>query len=1003
MKPVAITFGRMNPPTIGHQKLVDHLHKIASSHGADAEVHLSHTQDAKKNPLSHSQKVGLARKAFGSSVQSGPHKTIIDVMKHLHKQGRKEIHVVVGGDRHKEMHELLHKYNGKEYHFDKIHVHSAGDRDPDAEGAEGMSASKMREHAKNKNHEAFKSGLPEKLRSSSHRVMKMVRSAMGHIEEYDMFGGGTSAFTPADREMPQSALSMQHEDDPDGDEPKSSEAIGTHDELNTALFAEDRLMPEVRIQLRKIADQFIRFVAVPLDVKDIVFTGSNASYHYTQHSDIDLHVIVKLKGGASMRAYMRQLFDAKKSLWNQMHDIHIRGYEVELYIEPTEEPAVSSGVYSVMNDSWVKHPKKENPTLDDISVQSKYRQYKNEIEAAVKTNDVSEIDALMAELREMRSSGLAKGGEYSVENIVYKLLRVRGDLQKLWSARSELGDKELSMEGHKYFAGLGKGTASARAAQFKRQTKMSDSDPNAYKLAPGDTKKTKTSKHTLKYRRQFGDNYNANDVQFNPPELPVRYSYLSAAYNKKFESFSEAAGYRNMFRNITPFQLDPTTQPLSHAVPTSRYDLESADSASELVADKQRREKETLAKKHDREREAMRIQDLRRKMQRKSVEEAAVQGLAKKAEKSGIPVGILRQVYNRGMAAWKTGHRPGANQQQWAYARVNSFITKGSGTWGGADKDLAARVRKESIDEKRLGDLEVHVDREHGDNYRIHNLGPEVKDVDVGQMVNKSKLDALRKKGHDIKHVDDTNEAFGRMVKSADFEYKKETLPDGRVVYRKVHKNVKAEGDPNSLHRQTGTDSLVNIYKKDTPGQNESKQDTRYLAPVPWETQEAKDPGKSPQTYKDVRKALSGIREQKELDEAFVPGIMDAPTAQELGIRAQFGYANHPSVEEEDDVGCGCGGNCQCDDIEEELEITEAEYQGRKVTLNKPFRTPGGPKKSAVYTTNGSGNVVLVRFGDPNMTIKKNIPARRSNFRARHNCDNPGPRWKARYWSCRAW
>lgn len=80
-----------------------------------------------------------------------------------------------------------------------------------------------------------------------------------------------------------------------------------------------------------------------------------------------------------------------------------------------------------------------------------------------------------------------------------------------------------------------------------------------------------------------------------------------------------------------------------------------------------------------------------------------------------------------------------------------------------------------------------------------------------------------------------------------------------------------------------------------------------------------------------------------------------------------------------------------------------AEYQGRKVTLNKPFRTSDGPKKFAVYTKNESGNVVIVRFGDPNMKIKKNIPARRRSFRARHNCDNPGPKWKARYWSCRAW
>lgn len=86
------------------------------------------------------------------------------------------------------------------------------------------------------------------------------------------------------------------------------------------------------------------------------------------------------------------------------------------------------------------------------------------------------------------------------------------------------------------------------------------------------------------------------------------------------------------------------------------------------------------------------------------------------------------------------------------------------------------------------------------------------------------------------------------------------------------------------------------------------------------------------------------------------------------------------------------------------VPVTAAEYQGRKVTLNKPFRTPGGPKKFSVYTKNDKGNIVKVNFGDPNMTIKKNIPERRKNFRARHHCDtNPGPKWKARYWACKAW
>jgi hypothetical protein len=83
--------------------------------------------------------------------------------------------------------------------------------------------------------------------------------------------------------------------------------------------------------------------------------------------------------------------------------------------------------------------------------------------------------------------------------------------------------------------------------------------------------------------------------------------------------------------------------------------------------------------------------------------------------------------------------------------------------------------------------------------------------------------------------------------------------------------------------------------------------------------------------------------------------------------------------------------------------LAASEYQGRKVTLNKPFRTSDGPKKFSVYVKNDKGNVVKVNFGDPNMKIKKYIPERRKSFRARHNCDNPGPKWKARYWSCKAW
>ena len=87
----------------------------------------------------------------------------------------------------------------------------------------------------------------------------------------------------------------------------------------------------------------------------------------------------------------------------------------------------------------------------------------------------------------------------------------------------------------------------------------------------------------------------------------------------------------------------------------------------------------------------------------------------------------------------------------------------------------------------------------------------------------------------------------------------------------------------------------------------------------------------------------------------------------------------------------------------ESVELDEAEYQGRKVSLGKPFLTPDGPKKRSVYVRKPNGKVVKVNFGDKNMRIKKSNPARRKSFRARHSCDNPGPRWKARFWSCKAW
>jgi hypothetical protein len=179
---IVVSFGRMNPPTTGHEKLVNKVREIARKQGAQAEIYLSHSQDPKKNPLSYDDKIMIAREAFGPIIQKLSINTIIDLMKHL--SGKySEVTLVVGQDRVSEFESLLNKYNEKEYRFSNIDVVSAGERDPDAETVEGMSASKMREAARNGQFSEFKSGLPQKLQAHADDIYTMVRTAMKLSEE----------------------------------------------------------------------------------------------------------------------------------------------------------------------------------------------------------------------------------------------------------------------------------------------------------------------------------------------------------------------------------------------------------------------------------------------------------------------------------------------------------------------------------------------------------------------------------------------------------------------------------------------------------------------------------------------------------------------------------------------------------------------------------------------------------------------------------------------------
>ena len=189
---ISITFGRFNPPTVGHEKLLAKVAQEAKSSGGEYRIYPSRSQDPKKNPLDPGSKIKYMRLAYpdhaNSIVDSDDMRTIFDVLKALDADGYSDVRIVVGGDRVSEFNSLATKYNGDLYTFDQIKVVSAGGRDPDAEGVEGMSASKMRKAAVEGDFDTFDEGIPESLSKKDRDTLYLLlRQAMQVEESYDDF------------------------------------------------------------------------------------------------------------------------------------------------------------------------------------------------------------------------------------------------------------------------------------------------------------------------------------------------------------------------------------------------------------------------------------------------------------------------------------------------------------------------------------------------------------------------------------------------------------------------------------------------------------------------------------------------------------------------------------------------------------------------------------------------------------------------------------------------
>jgi predicted nucleotidyltransferase len=218
-----------------------------------------------------------------------------------------------------------------------------------------------------------------------------------------------------------------------------------NDKLNPAIWDNNKLNPEIKEKLLQIGKDFYADTETDAPLKDILFVGSLANYNWSDTSDFDVHVVIDFKDVDENVELVEKLVNALKSKWNDEHDIHLKGHNVEVYIQDVTKENRSTGVYSLMQDKWLSEPQKENIQIDKEKIQEKYNDTVRKINSAIKSQDINKLKAIVKDVYDMRQAGLDKSGELSTENLVFKILRNRNYIEKLKQEIINLYDKKQSL------------------------------------------------------------------------------------------------------------------------------------------------------------------------------------------------------------------------------------------------------------------------------------------------------------------------------------------------------------------------------------------------------------------------------------------------------------------------------------------------------------------------------------------------------------------------------
>lgn len=867
MSKATFTFGRFNPPTEeGHGKLVSAVQKHAEESGGSHYIFPTKSQDKKKNPMSHEDKVSAMKKLFPSANVTS-HKdvhTVIDAMKHLESKGHTHVTMVVGSDRVEGFHKLLNQYKDKEYpKIKKINVVSAGHRDPDAEGAEGMSASKLR-------------GLV----------------ASGKKKEF-----------------------VSHYSDP-----KLGAEI--HDKVKAGMQMKESVSP----------------------IGIFLLGGPGSGKDYVLKNIFSRFDLTEVQADQIMSGAVTGLYEENKNLViNGVVDDEkieiiksiLEGYEFD-YVHV----AVTNKVSRVRNEQ------RDQPLVENKRIEKflKAEKLAESIDCFVFNNSIDLIESSQIE-QIMFASQIEKLLERLIEHGLVLAEKKFAPVKH---------DKESKLP-KKYVSGLSKSTAKARAAHWKKTSKMSDSDPRAYEPAPGDaTAKTKPSKYTKKYHAMYGEAANAAQ------QAAIAINMKKEGKKPKNEEAEKKIPHLPRSGNIT-------------AITAKRK--ETGRVAEETIE-----------------------------------EGASDTSLAAKAKKSGISLSTLKTVYKRGVAAWNSGHRPGTTPSQWGHARVNSYITKGK-TYHTADKDLREDIDSEF--ERCCPDVYEEVDTTPTlntaskkkksqivppnarnaafDGYPVVTSGAYVREDTVTleeavqyhlennisftenafrpgsemffNMINEAKR--LYSEGKytpaDEFEIDMLNSNIGEIAEyegqTVVLDYPIEEGLEEACWSGYAQKGLKKKGDkmvPNCVPVSEESDLPVTRHKSPYEGAEVGE----YTASFPG----------------------SPISAQK-----FAKHIISKGGSARIGVRGQDHYVYHK----------GAGPISSADwrkSLKEDSDPTEGHGIG------KPWRTGGG---GSVYVRTGDGGVRKVNFSQSGMKKRFNEPGRVKSFVARHHCLTNKDKTSASYWACR--